>query len=175
LGDKFDFVVLAHCTWYFDSLEVLKQMLDRIRVLTTRLCLSEWDLEPQSAEQIGHFLAVLIQGQVEAFKSNSRANVRTPYSVETLRRLLQETGWAVRSESRIDTSALADAKWEIRACLENSLAEVSGLDVPDKFKDLEASMIDVLRCLSVREGMRPLPAYSIVAEGEVLTEAPESS
>jgi SAM-dependent methyltransferase len=161
--DAFDAIVLAHCTWYFDSLDRLRETLRRIGPWAPRLCLSEWDLEPRAVDQTAHLLAVLIQGQIEAFRSHSTANVRTPYSREALRGLLAETGWAVGSETLIDASALDDAAWEIDACLEDSLPEAARLDLPPRVQSLLASQGDVLRRLAAREGNRPLPAYAITA------------
>jgi SAM-dependent methyltransferase len=161
--DAFDAIVLAHCTWYFDSLSQLRETLSRIRSWAPVLYLSEWDLEPRSIDQTAHLLAVLIQGQIESFKPESVANVRTPYSREALRALLAETGWTIASETLIDASELDDAVWEIAACLEESLPEAERLDLPPRLQTLLASQGDVLRRLSARDGNRPLPAYSVTA------------
>jgi SAM-dependent methyltransferase len=128
--DAFDAIVLAHCTWYFDSLDQLRQTLRQIRPWAPRLYLSEWDLEPRALDQTAHLLAVLIQGQIEAYRSQSTANVRTPYSREALRGMLAGTGWAIDSETLVDASALDDAAWEIDACLGDSLPEADRLDPP---------------------------------------------
>ena len=66
--DAFDAIVLAHCTWYFDSLDQLRETLRQIRPWAPRLYLSEWDLEPRALDQTAHLLAVLIQGQIEALQ-----------------------------------------------------------------------------------------------------------
>jgi SAM-dependent methyltransferase len=161
--DAFDAIVLAHCTWYFDSLDRLRQTLRRLRPWAPRLYLSEWDLEPRALDQTAHLLAVLIQGQIEAYKSESVANVRTPYSREALRGMLEETAWAVESETLVDASALDDAAWEIEACLEQSLPEAARLDLPPRVRTLLASQGDVLRRIAARDGNRPLPAYAIAA------------
>jgi SAM-dependent methyltransferase len=163
-ADAFDAIVLAQCTWYFGSLEQVREMLNRIRSWAPRLCLCEWDLEPRSLDQTAHLLAVLIQGQIEAFKQESRANVRTPYSRETLRRLLDETGWSIASEALVDASELDDARWEIEACLGDALPEAPVLGLPARLQTLLESQGDVLRRVAGRDGTRPLPAYSVVAE-----------
>jgi SAM-dependent methyltransferase len=161
--DAFDAIVLAHCTWYFDSLEQVRDTLRQIRSWAPALYLSEWDMEPRSADQTAHLLAVLIQGQIEAFKPESVANVRTPYAREALRELLAETGWAVASETLIDASELDDAAWEIDACLRQALPEAASLDLPPRLRTLLASQGEVLRRIAARDGSRPLPAYSIAA------------
>jgi SAM-dependent methyltransferase len=163
-ADAFDAIVLAQCTWYFGSLEQVRETLNRIRSWAPRVCLAEWDLEPRSVAQTAHLLAVLIQGQIEAFKEQSLANVRTPYSRETLRRLLDETGWSIASEGLVDASELDDARWEIETCLGDSLPEAGRLGLPARLQALLASQGDVLRRVAGRDGTRPLPAYSVVAE-----------
>jgi SAM-dependent methyltransferase len=161
--DAFDAIVLAHCTWYFDSLDRLRRTLRAVRAWAPRLLLSEWDLEPRSLDQTAHLLAVLIQGQIEAYRAHSAANVRTPYSREALRRMLGETGWTIDSEALIDTSELDDAAWEIAGCLGDSLPEVAGLALPARLQTLLESQGDVLRRVAARDGNRPLPAYSVAA------------
>jgi SAM-dependent methyltransferase len=161
--DAFDAIVLAHCTWYFDSLDRLREVLTRIRPWSRRLCLSEWDLMPRSIDQLGHLLAVLIQGQVEAHKAFSLANVRSPYSREALGLILQESGWSVESETRVDASDLQDADWEIASCLADSLREAEELFLAPKLQALIASQIDVLRRLAADGPSHPLPSYALVA------------
>jgi SAM-dependent methyltransferase len=162
--DAFDAIVLAHSTWYFESLDQLRQTLMRIRPWASRLLLSEWDLEPRSVDQTAHLLAILIQGQIEAFKAGSTANVRTPYSREALDRLLDETGWSITSETLVDAGELDDARWEIDACLEDALPEAATLGLPERLLTLLASQADVLRRVAARDGTTPLPAYAVVAE-----------
>lgn len=161
-ADAFDVIVMAHCTWYFDSLDRVRETLYYIRSWAPRLCLSEWDLEPRSLEETGHLLAVLIQGQIEAFKSASHANVRTPYSRETLKRLLADAHWESELETTLDTD-LDDGRWEISTVLAESSREVEALNFPPKLRDLVCSEIDILSRLSLEGKRRSLPSYSVVA------------
>jgi SAM-dependent methyltransferase len=163
LNDSFDFVVLAHCTWYFASIDQLAKTLGRVWPWAKRLCLSEWDLQPRSVDQLGHLLAVLIQGQVECFKPTSQSNVRTPYSVETLKSLLVQTGWETVTESLLDTTDLEDGRWEIGMCLRNSVREADELKVPDKFCQWLVSQTDILARLEKDQGAKSLSSYSVVA------------
>ena len=68
-------------------------------------------MEPTSIGQLGHLLAILIQGQVEAFKTESRANVRTPYARRLVGPMLRECDWETTSEMFVDSSGLADGTW----------------------------------------------------------------
>ncbi len=106
---------------------------------------------------------MLIQGQVEAFKTGSLANVRTPYSREALRAILAETGWSIERETLVDASALDDAAWEIDAALGDSLAEATTLDLPARLQTLLASQGDVLRRVAARDGNRAAAGLLLVA------------
>jgi SAM-dependent methyltransferase len=159
--DCFDAVVMAHCTWYFQSVDQLLSTFRAVLPWAPRLLLSEWDLQPASLDQLPHLLAVLIQGQVEAFKTTSHANVRTPYSRERLRELLAASGWRIGTEEPVDTSDLADGRWETQAALDNSLDEAQEQDLAPKFQALLRSQLDLLSGLATG---RSLPAYSVIAE-----------
>ncbi|MCW3099788.1 MAG: Methyltransferase type 11 [Chthonomonadaceae bacterium] len=163
-ADSFDYVVLTHCSWYFESLNRLRQVFQHLRPWAGRLCYSEWDIEPQSMDQVAHMLAVLIQGQVEAYKVGSISNVRTPFSRTRLKQILQETGWNVTMETDIDSRELQDAGWEIDSCLRSSLPDAFALHLPVKHLELLSSQVDILRQMAGRGNNRSLPSYSIVAE-----------
>ena len=162
--DRFDFVVFAHCSWYFGSVDQFRRTLARVRPWAKRLCYSEWDLEPRSIGQVAHMLAVLIQGQVEAFRAESEANVRSPFSRTRLESLLRETGWTPTSDSTIDTGPLQDGGWEVDRCLHQTLGEAEGLDLPPKFREFLAGQGEVLTRLAGQYPARSLPSCSIVAE-----------
>lgn len=163
-SNHFDYLVLTHCSWYFEDLAQLGRALGRIRPWARRLCFSEWDLEPQSLDQVAHLLAVLIQGQVEAYKTGSSSNVRTPFSRTRFKQLLAETGWNVAAEASVDSTPLQDAGWEIDICLADALNDAKSLRLPAKHQELLASQVDTLRELAGRGRNRSLFSYSIVAE-----------
>ena len=160
----FDYVVLAHCSWYFASLEQLERTLARVRRWARTLCFTEWDLAPHTREQLPHLLAVLIQGQIEASGSRGQGNVRAPFSRESLLRQLRTSGWEGAADTRTeDTTGLQDADWEVGACLEllQDADRMAALPLP--VRELVLSQADVLRALKVRRGNAPLPAYTVVA------------
>ncbi len=163
-ADAFDYVVLAHCSWYYASLEQLRRVLLRVHPWASRLCYSEWDMEPHALEQLAHLLAVLIQGQVAAYHLDSVGNVRTPFSITRLKHLLQETGWSVSTASVIDSSQLQDADWEIANCLRSSLTEAATANMPAKLLELLRSQVDTLRLLAATGKNRSLSSCSIIAE-----------
>jgi SAM-dependent methyltransferase len=145
---EFDYVVLALSSWYFASLTQLRDVLRMVRPLASMLCFAEWDLRPADPGQLPHLLAVLVQGQLDG----TEGNVRTPFSREALLRLLDETGWRVDRQRVVDTAGLADADWEIRACLDLATEN-----------DFLRSQVDLLRSLASDSGNRALPVYQILA------------
>jgi SAM-dependent methyltransferase len=161
--DAFDAIVLAHGAWYFDNVDQLRRTLTRVRPWSERLLFAEWNFAPESYDQIAHFLAVTIQGQIEVYKSASEANVRTPFSRERLTALLTETGWDIANTSAVDTSTLQDGDWEVDLCLNYALPEAELLEIPPRIKNLLTSQGDVLRSLATNSSLRPLSAYTLSA------------
>ncbi|PZG03040.1 methyltransferase type 11 [Micromonospora craterilacus] len=159
----FDYAVLAHCSWYFASLDQLRESLARVRRWARTLCFTEWDLAPSSADQLPHLLAVLIQGQFEASGSRGEGNVRTPFSHESLLRTLPAAGWCPVPGQAVDTASLQDGDWEVNACV-TLLDDVDRMaELPQTVRDLVQSQADVLRSLAKDRGNTPLPAYSLTA------------
>jgi SAM-dependent methyltransferase len=163
-ANTFDYVVLAHSSWYFASLDQLRRVLLSVRPWANNLCYSEWELEPHTLDQVAHLLSILIQGQVEAYKADSDSNVRTPFSRARLKQLLQECGWNLSTESGIDSTQLKDADWEIDQCLSSSLTEAETLNLPSKLLALLGSQVDTLRLMAAKGKNRSLSSYLIVAQ-----------
>jgi len=134
--DAFDAIVFAHGAWYFASFDHLRRTLERIRPWSKRLCFAEWDLTPETTDQIAHFLAVTIQGEIEAYKTVSEANVRTPFPLSRFVSLLNQTGWDLSALSRMNTESLQDGMWEVDLCLDYALPEAATLDIPPRIQDL---------------------------------------
>jgi SAM-dependent methyltransferase len=159
--NAFDYLVFSHSSWYFTSLDQLHHSLRVIRPWAPSLCFAEWDLRPDDTDQLPHLLAVLVQGQLNANSLASSGNVRTPFSRETLERVLDSTGWQVDQRHRVPTTGLQDADWEITASLE--LPDSTLVELPERSRDLLVSQLDVLRSIARRHNNQPLPTYQIVA------------
>ncbi|MET9632966.1 methyltransferase domain-containing protein [Lentzea sp. NPDC006480] len=144
VGTGYDFVVLAHCSWYFASADLLSRTLARVRSLGSRLCFAEWDPEPAHTNQVPHLLAVLAQDRL----SESEGNIRAPLTRETLVAALGRAGWEVEEVVGMDTSALQDADWEIAAALR---------EAPDGLAK------ELLRQTARKSGNVPLSAYALTA------------
>ncbi|MDJ0380047.1 methyltransferase domain-containing protein [Streptomyces sp. G-G2] len=155
----FDCVVLAHCSWYFDSAERIGDTLARVRPWARTLCFAEWDLTPRAADRIPHLLAVLAQGQAAAYGHGEGANVRMPMSREALHELLGAAGWSAVTEERVDTTGLQDADWEIAICRDMYAALDPGSAVARALRPT----LDTLGSLALSKGNRTLDAYVLTA------------
>jgi SAM-dependent methyltransferase len=145
VGTGYDLVVLAHCSWYFASTDLLERTLRKARELASRLCFAEWDPEPARPDQIPHLLAVLAQDRITG---DTSLNVRAPITRATLLAALDRTGWQVEAIADADTSALQDADWEIAIALD---------EAPDGLAK------ELLRQTARKRGNAPLPAYALTA------------
>ncbi len=159
----FDYVVFAHCSWYFDSIDRFQSAINRTGPWARQLCLSEWDLVPQESSQLAHALAVLIQGQVEAFRRDSSSNIRTPATKEALKGLLRDSGWDELEEAAIDSSELQDARWEIDECLRSTAKQAADLGLPARFLRILDTELGLLRGIVAVHGARSLTSFAILA------------
>jgi SAM-dependent methyltransferase len=161
-GQRFDACVLAHSLWYFHDQGSILQTLQCLRDLTDRLLIAEWDLVPDSLDQLPHLLAVLIQGQIEAHKGESQANVRTPLSRRQLLALLVETGWEATSEAKLNVHDLQDADWEIDVCLRSVRRDLEM--IPDRLRTMVEIEAETLQSVKRPNRNQPLPAYVLTAK-----------
>ena len=146
-----DYVVLAHCSWYFDSVQRLRHQLTAARAWAATLCFSEWDLSPHDMAQVPHHLAVLALAQL----GDETGNIRTPLSRQRATTLIADTGWKIVTDVPVDSRDLQDGHWEIEAC--RRAAGTPGLS------SLVASQLDVLLAMSERSDVTSLGSYSILA------------
>ncbi|MEU0879346.1 methyltransferase domain-containing protein [Lentzea sp. NPDC005914] len=144
VGTGYELVVLAHCSWYFASVDLLARTLSKLRSLGSRLCFAEWDPEPAHPDQIPHLLAVLAQDRM----GETDGNVRAPLTRATLLAALDRAGWQVEQVVDVDTSGLQDADWEIASAVK---------EAPDGLAK------DLLRQTARKSGNVPLPAYALTA------------
>jgi len=163
--NSFDYIVFSHCSWYLKSFEELEGILKRARNWGKTLCFAEWDSRIQMIEQYPHFLAVLIQSQYECFKESSLSNVRTLFTPEDLKRVVEHAGWTITNEQSIHSPELQDAEWEIAMTVNDFKEEINTLgDLPDKLKSLIQS--EVILLVEARKStiVQPMSTYVFIAE-----------
>lgn len=171
---QFDAVVLAHCTWYFESTAAIAHALERVRPWVKKggkLCLAEWDLEPSEPRaHLPHLLSVLVQGQLVAAGLQGEGNVRTPLSRAAMLRLVSEAGWSgsesgggrKASAKIVDTAGMQDGEWELHSA-RHALKQAREQGLPAAVLELAASQLDVMDAVKSSKVNVALPAYAICA------------
>lgn len=160
----FDYAVMAHSSWYFESADQLGMTLRNLSTKAKYLCFAEWNTVPRSSDQTAHLMAVFIQGYMEAFKTEGNANVRSPFTINQLKQIIVDSGWRITSFASPDTSGLQDADWEIAECIARVKSEVQDPGISPKRLSLLEGQIDTLRQIAKPSGNVPLSSVALVAE-----------
>ncbi|MGE8203842.1 class I SAM-dependent methyltransferase [Heyndrickxia sp. NPDC080065] len=164
-GNKYDSVVLSHSSWYLKSFEELQGILTKLKNWGKKLCFAEWDTRVTSAEQLPHFLSVLIQAQYECFKNNSLANVRTLFTPDDIKKAVENARWNMVLERSINSPNLHDGKWEVEQTLASYEAELETVEnMPVKLQKLIRSEITLLQSAIEKNTIKPMPTFVLIAE-----------
>ncbi|KAJ6441117.1 Histone-fold protein [Purpureocillium lavendulum] len=123
-GDKWDFVVLGHCIWYFAAPEVLTSLLVALRGRAGTLLIAEYALTATEKAAVPHVLASMARAFLEAHNEASEANIRCLLSPGVITDLAQESGWHLDSEAIVvPGEALQDGSWETGSVKSKSFLE----------------------------------------------------
>ena len=161
---EFDFAVMAHCSWYFTSIELLRDTFSAIAKHARCLCFAEWNSYPMSADQVPHQVAVLIQSNLERYKTESQSNIRNPFTMDKIFRLISETGWKLSKSSVPSTAGLQDADWEIAECLANTVSQARLIDLPAGVLSRIEKEVAYLQEIALIAGNAPLSSMAFMAE-----------
>lgn len=162
-ADAFDAVVFAHSAWHFSTPDTLRQTLEAVRPWAKRLYLAEWDLDPDSLDQVAHWTAVVLGGQLEASLPEGEANVRTPLSKTDVMALVERAGWKIERDFALDSAGLDDGRWEIEACLARIEREATERKLPPRLRKSLENRAAALREQAEQHGTRSLPSFGLVA------------
>ena len=110
--NKFDIVVLSHCSWYFQSPEQLLRYFEKIYRIADKLCVAEWDVSEIAPEQRAHFYAVQLLALHSEFVEND-GNIQHVFASGQLMEMLKMAGWKTVQPRRVDAHYLQDGQWEI--------------------------------------------------------------
>ena len=110
--EKFDVVVLSHCSWYFESIELLKNYMQKIKQVADRICFAEWDIDYISDDQRAHFCAANIAVLYTAFTENE-GNIQNLFHKTQIKELMLSEGFSINVEQIVDASYLQDGSWEV--------------------------------------------------------------
>ncbi|UKZ50079.1 hypothetical protein TrVGV298_004335 [Trichoderma virens] len=113
-ADKsWDYVVFAHCIWYFDSPATLTKMLGALRGRAKSLLIAEYALKATQKNALPHVLASVARATLEAHNKNSAANIRCLSSPGAIADATKENGWVLDEETIVvPEEGLLDGHWE---------------------------------------------------------------
>ncbi|KAL6893026.1 S-adenosyl-L-methionine-dependent methyltransferase [Trichoderma longibrachiatum] len=113
-ADKtWDYVVFAHCIWYFDSPATLTRMLGALKGRAETLLVAEYALKATELKALPHVLASVARATLEAHNKASAANIRCLSSPGAITEAASENGWALDDETNVvPGEGLMDGHWE---------------------------------------------------------------
>ncbi|PHH90656.1 hypothetical protein CDD83_3019 [Cordyceps sp. RAO-2017] len=113
--ERWDYAVLAHSIWYFDSPEELSEILPALKDRCGTLVVAEYALTATHAHALPHVLTAIAQGLLhrEMQKPATEANIRCLLSPDGIKGAAQDAGWRLESESVVvPGDALLDGSWD---------------------------------------------------------------
>ncbi|MCJ1318476.1 hypothetical protein MMC15_003805 [Xylographa vitiligo] len=122
----YDYVVLFHCLWYFDSPARIAALFAALAPKThvKNVLIAEWALEAKLPAQVPHVLAALARANLEVHNPASQANIRTAASPAWLKGCLGGLGLGVgREEMVLPPEGLLDGIWEVGSVVAEGFAK----------------------------------------------------
>jgi SAM-dependent methyltransferase len=141
----FDGVVFAHCSWYFHSIEEFTKILKIVKQYAKKIFFSEWDLCIRLPEQIGHFIAAMVQGEYSAFQEMEKINIKTLISKQDISAIVESLNLTIKEEGSFDSGNMQDGEWEIssaRKLVTKKSIEKTG--VSEKMKQILLTQIKLI-------------------------------
>jgi SAM-dependent methyltransferase len=173
-GRHFDWAILAHSLWYFQTGESISRLLKQLGAVCNRVGVAEWDLVPDDIGQMPHLMSVVLQMAIAGVRYNHalitpaiEPNVRTVVTRDGVLALLDDAGWKNAESSIVRTSNVLSygKRSEPSIALSNArhvIDTLSGLGIDGR---LEASSViaDTLARLPKRSKSRSLNTFVISA------------
>ena len=111
---KWDFVVLAHCIWYFDGPDTLDNMLVALKGRAAKLLVAEYALTAREKAAVPHVMAAIARATLEAHNKGTEANIRCLLGPLNIKEAAVKCGWTIENEEIVVPDvALLDGAWEI--------------------------------------------------------------
>lgn len=158
LANDYDYAVLAHCAWYFASYEELVQTLREARQRASKLCFTEWSLQPLHPGQIPHAFAVTLQQLVSKFHPELELNIQSPFSESKIREALAAAGWQVETRHLVEQPDVDDGRWEVEELLR--LAQRTDLSLPAEVQSWLKDQAATVRAYG--PDYATLPSFSLI-------------
>ena len=112
MTERYDVIVLSHCSWYFKSKEQLELYFKRMRAYCTRVCFAEWDLDFTKMTQRSHFCAVSILALYSTFVQND-GNIQNTFLKKQIVEIAEQSQFQIVKHEIVDASFLQDGAWEV--------------------------------------------------------------
>lgn len=139
----YDIAVLSHSLFYFSSEQELLLLFKKLREISNRIAIADWDLSFRSENQIAHTQAILLQAMF-AQCNHTTNNIQTLITKENIHHLLIQAGWSISHQSIVDAKELDDSKWEVAIAKQLNPAENNPL-----FEAYQQAMIQTEQLLHV--------------------------
>jgi ubiquinone/menaquinone biosynthesis C-methylase UbiE len=143
----FDMAVLSHCSWYFKQPEDLLHYFKKLRSMTKRICIAEWDLDFTSMSQRAHFCAASILALYSNFVNNE-GNIQNLFDKKQIQKLLEQAGFQSEKQLMVDATYLQDSHWE-KSYANSIRPEFS--TVPPMIQTLITSYFDLMNTTNGKE------------------------
>jgi SAM-dependent methyltransferase len=154
-NEIFDGVVFAHCSWYFNSIAEFSKLVELAKRHTREIYFAEWDLCIRLSEQIGHFIAVMVQGEFNAFQKEEKSNIKTLISKNDISEIINSLKLKIKDEGSFDSEKMQDGEWEIRSAkriITKEKLEKAGIN--RKIKETLLTQVNL-----IGENTKPLDTY----------------
>ncbi|KAH8812299.1 S-adenosyl-L-methionine-dependent methyltransferase [Xylogone sp. PMI_703] len=120
-GPAYDYIVLSHCIWYFESPSILGTIIAALAPHCKVLCIAEWSLRSHKVNGQAHVLTTLLLTALEAKRDvPSSGNVRTVLSPVQVRGIVEGQGVGLKIEKEVireSNEGLLDGHWEVNDML----------------------------------------------------------
>ncbi|KAK9385249.1 hypothetical protein V1515DRAFT_582209 [Lipomyces mesembrius] len=168
-AQKYDYVVLSHCIWYFSSPAHLSTLITAIAPWTQSLCLAEWSLRASDTRAQPHVLTALLLASAAAKrKVEGDGNIRTVLSPTQICSMAQSSSAFKLSAqgTRAVNIGLLDAYWEVSDTLrqrEGVLKALGEEGVSEKELAAMAAMYDAIKAAVgiLGEGVRGVRSMDV--------------
>lgn len=139
-SEIFDVAVLSHSSWYFKRPEDLLRYFKKLRKISKRVCLAEWNLDYVHITQRSHFLAASILALHSTFVNND-GNIQNLFHRAQIQQLLERAGFQIIKVGMVDATYLQDGHWE--KSYANSIRHEFA-NAPDMIQTLVASYYELM-------------------------------
>ncbi|KAG0652091.1 Methyltransferase ustM, partial [Hyphodiscus hymeniophilus] len=146
----YDYVVLAHCIWYFETPSVLSSLIAACAGKAKHICVAEWSLRSSLPSSQPHVLTALLLASLEAKRQVATSgNIRSVLSPKQISsNIIQNGVFRLEKEvTNITNQGMLDGYWEVSYTLrtrEKVLGRLVEQGVPEKEIAAMSAMYDAV-------------------------------